>query len=98
MEVKKFNHVPMFKDAELTKSWAGFMEDDWNVEVKGGKARVTSNSPFAKGKWSRFAKLVPIGKVGNLRMYKLTVNGTKAFFKIAHITEHEKKLGFVPHK
>jgi hypothetical protein len=98
MEVKKFNHVPMFKDAKLTQSWAGFFEDDWNVEVKGDKARVTSNNPFAKGKWSRFAKLVPIGKVGNKRVYKLTVNGNKVFFKIAYITEREKKLGFVSFK
>lgn len=97
MSTKKFNHIPMFKDSCLTKSWAGFMEDDWMVEVKGDKARVYSNSPFVK-KPSRFAKLIPIGKEGNLRVYQLTVNGNKAFFKIAYITDHEKKLGFVPTK
>jgi hypothetical protein len=92
-EIKTFKHIPMFQDAKLTKSWSGFMEDDWDVEVKNDKARVFSNSPFAK-KPSRFAKLTPIDKVGNLRIYKLTVNGQKAFFKIAHITERERKLGF----
>jgi hypothetical protein len=91
-EIKKFNHIPMFKDGQLTKSWAGFMEDDWDVEVKNDKARVFSNSPFAK-KPSRFAKLTPIRKEGNLRVYQLRVNGQKAFFKIAHITEQERKLG-----
>lgn len=81
--IRKFNHIPMFKDSNLTQSWAGFMEDDWDVETKGNKARVYSNSPFAH-KPSRFSKLRLVGQEGNKRIYQLTVNGNQAFFKIAY--------------
>lgn len=81
--IKKFNNIPMFKDKQLTKSWAGFMEDNWHVETRGAKARVFSNSPFAK-KPSRFAKLNFVKKEGNMRVYWLRVNGCITFFKIAY--------------
>ena len=82
---KMFKHITMYKTIHLDETWEGSMEDDWDVEVKDDKARVYSNSPFAKNP-SRFNKLTYMGKTdGNLRIYKLTVNGCTAFFKIAYI-------------
>ena len=82
--VKKFNNIMMYKDSSLYRTWEAPFEDNWDVEVKGDMARVYSNNPWAH-KPSAYRKLKFIRKVkdSNKSVFRLTVNGQKAFFVIA---------------
>lgn len=90
-ESKMFKNIPMFKRPDISShndgQWNGFMETQYDVEVRSdNKARVFSNNPF-NHKPSRFCKLklVQVLSNTNMRVYQLTVNGQQAFFKIAYI-------------
>jgi len=84
---KMFKNIFMYKTKDLNSNekWEDFLEHDYDVEVKGDKARVHSNNPFVR-KPSRFCKLRLIEKTpnSNKSLYQLTVNGKQAFFRIAH--------------
>jgi hypothetical protein len=84
METKKFNNVDLFKDKQLNDSWKAPFDDEHKLEVKGDKARVHSNNPFAH-KPSAYRKLKLIKKVpnSNKSIFRLSVNGQHAFFKVA---------------
>ena len=87
--VQKFNNVEMFKRADLSShcdgQWIGVFEDRYDLEVKDGKGRVTSNNPFAKGVFSTWCKLKVVKNLPNTnkKVFRLSVNGQYAFFKLA---------------
>lgn len=87
-ETKKYKNIDMFKRADVSPHndgcWKVPFEDEFDIEVKGNKARVYSNNPWAK-KPSRYCKLTKVKDVpnSNKSVFQLTVNGCQAFFTIA---------------
>lgn len=78
-----FKHVELFKDFKLKETWKAPWDDQWDVEVKGRKARIHSCHPFTR-KPSRFNTLSYLGGYGEMRIYGLIVNGKKAYFAIPY--------------
>jgi len=76
-----YNHITLYKSTRFKDKWEEFMSHDYKIEVKGNKARIYSSNPWVR-KPSRFNKLVPLGNIGRLRTFGLTVNGNKVCFRI----------------
>ena len=69
-------NIILYRDFNQTKKWS---DKTFEVEFKGNRARVKSNSPFSPYSISRFNKLTMLGKTTKCH-YVLTVDGKKVFF------------------
>jgi len=80
-------NITLYKDFNFTKEWCD-MFGSYEIQIVGEKARVKLHSIFGSNKQSRLNKLNQVGSIGDVKLYNLTVNGQKVFFKYK-----ERELG-----